>query len=154
MKKNKIVSRAELKGIIRDLKKQGKRIVFTNGCFDIVHAGHVRYLKEAGGLGDVLIIGLNTDNSVSRIKPGRPVIPQDQRAEVISAFSVVDYITFFEEETPYDLIKEIQPDVLVKGSDWKEEDIVGGDIAGRVHTVPYVSGLSTSKIINKIKNLK
>ncbi|HDZ62230.1 MAG TPA: D-glycero-beta-D-manno-heptose 1-phosphate adenylyltransferase, partial [Nitrospirae bacterium] len=137
-----------------DLKKQGKKVVFTNGCFDIIHAGHVRYLKEAGDLGDTLIIGLNSDNSISKIKPGRPVIPQDQRAEVISAFSMVDYITFFEEETPYGLIKEIQPDVLVKGSDWKEEDIVGRDIAGRVHTVPYVSGLSTSEIINKIKNLK
>ncbi len=154
MSKDKIVDRARLKDIISGFKSQGKKIVFTNGCFDIIHIGHIRYLREAKNLGDILIIGLNSDNSVSKIKSGRPLIPEEQRAEVLSALYMVDYITIFNEETPYKLIKEIKPDVLVKGADWGKEAIVGRDIVKEVHTIPFVEGVSTSEIIKKIQNLK
>jgi rfaE bifunctional protein nucleotidyltransferase chain/domain len=149
----KIVSRNEL---IKDaglLKARGKRIVFTNGCFDIIHIGHVRYLEEARSLGDVLIVGLNSDRSVSILKTGRPINPQGQRAEVLAALEMVDYVTVFDEETPYDLIKLLKPDVLVKGGDWKKEDIVGSDIAKQTFSLPYIQGVSTSGIIDKIKKL-
>jgi D-beta-D-heptose 7-phosphate kinase/D-beta-D-heptose 1-phosphate adenosyltransferase len=151
MKKNKIIDGAKLRGIISRHKSHGEKIVFTNGCFDIIHVGHVRYLTEAKNLGDILVIGLNSDSSVSRIKPGRPLIPEKQRAEVLSALYMVDYITIFDEDTPYELIKEIKPHILVKGADWKKEDIVGRDIVGKVHTIPFVEGISTSEIIKKIK---
>ncbi len=154
MHQNKIVDRKKLKSIIPELKNRGKKIVFTNGCFDILHIGHIRYLEEAKNFGDVLIIGLNSDSSVSKIKPGRPVIPEQQRAEVLSALYMVDYIIFFNEDTPYGLIREIKPDVLIKGADWKEEDIVGRDIVKEVHTIPFVKGASTSEIIKKIQNSK
>ena len=154
MNNNKIIDRAELKDIISGLKLKGLKIVFTNGCFDIIHLGHVRYLREAKSMGDILIIGLNSDNSITKIKPGRPIIREAQRAEVLSALHMVDYITLFNEETPYELIKEIKPDVLVKGADWEKEDIVGRDIVKEVHTVPFIQGISTSEIIKKIKNLK
>jgi rfaE bifunctional protein nucleotidyltransferase chain/domain len=148
--KNKIIERTKIKDVILRLKGQGKKIVFTNGCFDLIHVGHIRYLSEAKNLGDVLVIGVNTDESVSRIKPGRPIIPETQRAEVLSALSMVDYIVMFGEDTPYELIKEVQPDVLVKGADWKREDIVGSDIVKEVYTIPLVEGVSTSEIIEKI----
>ncbi len=154
MHQNKIVDRKKLKSIIPELKNRGKKIVFTNGCFDILHIGHIRYLEEAKNFGDVLVIGLNSDSSVSKIKPGRPVIPEQQRAEVLSALYMVDYIILFNEDTPYELIREIKPDVLIKGADWKEEDIVGRDIVKEVHTIPFVEGASTSEIIKKIQNLK
>ncbi|GBE05227.1 MAG TPA: D-glycero-beta-D-manno-heptose 1-phosphate adenylyltransferase [Nitrospirae bacterium] len=151
---NKILNRDALKDTVRELKERDKKIVFTNGCFDILHIGHVRYLEEARGMGDVLIIGLNSDNSVSGIKPERPVTPEAQRAEILSALNAVDYITVFDEETPYELIKEIGPDILVKGADWKEEDIVGRDIAKEVRTIPFVQGISTSEIIKKIQKIQ
>ena len=147
----KIVKRTEIKEIISRLKNEGRKIVFTNGCFDLLHVGHVRYLNEAKGLGDVLVLGLNSDASVSAIKPGRPVVPEEQRAEVLSALSMIDYIVLFEEDTPYELIKDVRPDVLVKGADWKKEDIVGSDIAGEVRTIRFVDGVSTTEIIRKIK---
>jgi D-beta-D-heptose 7-phosphate kinase/D-beta-D-heptose 1-phosphate adenosyltransferase len=147
----KTVSWNELKQIIDYEKSEGKKIVFTNGCFDLIHIGHVRYLREAKSHGDVLIIGLNSDKSVSRIKPGRPVVTQDQRAEVLSALEMVDYVTLFDEDTPYELIKLVQPDVLVKGGDWKKEDIVGSDIAKETFSLPYIKGVSTSEIIERIK---
>ncbi|MFZ5906132.1 MAG: D-glycero-beta-D-manno-heptose 1-phosphate adenylyltransferase [Nitrospirota bacterium] len=147
-----IVSWNELSQIIGHAKAEGKTIVFTNGCFDILHIGHVRYLREAKSYGDVLIIGLNSDKSVSRIKPGRPVLPQEQRAEVLAALEIVDYVTLFSEDTPYELIRLVQPDVLVKGGDWKKEDIVGSDIAKKTLSLPYVKGVSTSAIIEQIKN--
>jgi rfaE bifunctional protein nucleotidyltransferase chain/domain len=149
----KIVSRDELKQQVERLRTEGKKLVFTNGCFDILHAGHIRYLKEAKALGDVLIVGLNSDASVSTIKPGRPVNPQDQRAEVLSALEMVDYVTLFDEETPYELIKLLQPDTLVKGGDWKKEDIVGSDIARETFSLPYIKGISTTEIIERIKKL-
>ncbi len=153
MSVNKIFPRIQLVHIISQLRENGKRIVFTNGCFDIVHVGHVRYLREAKALGDILVVGLNSDASVSRIKPGRPVIPEWQRAEVLASLEMVDYVTIFDEDTPYELIKELRPDVLVKGADWRPEDIVGRDIVPEVKTIPLVEGISTSLIIEKIKRL-
>ncbi|MEK6529114.1 MAG: D-glycero-beta-D-manno-heptose 1-phosphate adenylyltransferase [Nitrospirota bacterium] len=152
--KNKIINRKKLKNLVLKYKRQGKKIVFTNGCFDIVHIGHLRYLAGARKMGDILIVGLNSDKSVSRIKPGRPIIPEKQRAEVLSALHMIDCITIFDEDTPYKLIKEISPDILVKGADWKKGNIVGSDIIKDIRTIPFVKGISTSKIINKIKNRK
>lgn len=149
----KIVKRSVIKGIVESLKGEGKKIVFTNGCFDILHIGHIRYLKEAKRFGDILIIGLNSDSSVSSIKQGRPIIPEEQRAEVLSSLYMVDYVVIFDEDTPYELIKEIEPDVLVKGADWKMEEIVGSDIVKETYTIPIIEGVSTSKIIERIKNL-
>ncbi len=154
MNKNKVVERAKLKDIVVQLKNEGKKVVFTNGCFDLLHVGHIRYLTEAKNLGDILVIGLNSDSSVSKIKPGRPINPEQQRSEVLSALFMVDYITLFGEDTPFELIKEIKPDVLVKGADWKKEDIIGSDIVPDVQTIPFVEGISTSEIIKKIQNLK
>ena len=152
---NKIFTdRAALKVRIAELQFQGKKIVFTNGCFDLIHVGHVRYLREAKSLGDALVIGLNADSSVSSIKPGRPVTPENERAEVLSSLEMVDYVTLFSEDTPYELIREIRPDILVKGADWKIEDIVGRDLVKEVRTIPFVEGISTSNIIKKIKKLQ
>ena len=154
MNNNKIIDRANISEIIARQKKEGKKVVFTNGCFDLIHVGHVRYLSEAKGLGDILVIGLNADESVSSIKPGRPVTPEAQRAEVLAALSVVDYIVLFSEDTPYELIKAVNPDVLVKGADWKPEDIVGSDIVKDVRTISFVDGISTTEIIKRIQKLK
>jgi rfaE bifunctional protein nucleotidyltransferase chain/domain len=143
----------ELKAVVDDLKADGKKIVFTNGCFDIIHIGHVRYLREARALGDVLVIGINSDKSVSSIKPNRPINPQTHRAEVLSSLEMVDYVVLFDEGTPYELIKLIKPDVLVKGGDWKKENMVGSDIAKETHSLPYVEGVSTTGIIERIKRL-
>jgi D-beta-D-heptose 7-phosphate kinase/D-beta-D-heptose 1-phosphate adenosyltransferase len=149
-----LLSRKDLKKELERLKEQGKRIVFTNGCFDILHVGHVRYLREAKALGDVLVVGINSDDSVGMLKPGRPVNPADQRAEVLASLVMVDYVTVFDEETPYDLINLLRPDVLVKGGDWKKEDIVGADLVPEVHSLPFTSGMSTTNIINKIRKLQ
>lgn len=149
----KIVNRDTLQEILASAHSHGKKIVFTNGCFDIIHCGHIKYLRQAKALGDILIIGLNSDSSVSRIKPKRPVNPQDHRAEVLSSLEMVDYVTLFDENTPYELIKFLKPDILVKGGDWKKEDIVGSDIARETHSLPYVEGVSTSEIIERIKKL-
>jgi rfaE bifunctional protein nucleotidyltransferase chain/domain len=150
---SKILDRRNLNNAVEKIKNNGGKIVFTNGCFDIIHIGHTRYLKEAKDLGDVLIVGLNSDRSVSAIKPGRPVNPQDQRAEVLASLEMVDYVVLFDEETPYELIKLIRPDVLVKGGDWKKEDIVGFDIAKETLSLPYIKGISTTGIIEKIKKI-
>ena len=149
-----ILSRKDLKKELEGLKEQGKRIVFTNGCFDILHVGHVRYLREAKALGDVLVVGINSDDSVGMLKPGRPVNPQDQRAEVLASLVMVDYVTVFDEETPYDLINLLKPDVLGKGGDWNKEDIVGADLVPEVHSLPFTSEMSTTNIINKIRTLQ
>jgi D-beta-D-heptose 7-phosphate kinase/D-beta-D-heptose 1-phosphate adenosyltransferase len=132
------------------LKADGKRIVFTNGCFDLLHAGHVRYLKQAKRFGDILIVGLNSDRSVSILKKGRPINPEKRRAEVLSALYMIDYITIFDEKTPYNLIKALKPDMLVKGGDWKKEDIIGSDIAKETYILPYLKEISTTGIIAKI----
>lgn len=146
----KLCSRKDLIAVCRRLQGEGKKIVFTNGCFDILHKGHVRYLRQAKRMGDVLIVGLNSDRSVSRIKPGRPVNRERDRALVLEALCMVDYVTIFDEKTPYSLIKSLKPDVLVKGGDWKKEDIVGSDIAKETYSLPYVKGASTTRIIEKI----
>jgi len=148
----RILGREELKKEMEAEKKKGKKIVFTNGCFDIIHAGHVRYLMEAKSLGDVLVVGLNTDKSVSKIKPGRPINPEAERAEVLSALFMVDYVVPFDEDTPYELLKLLKPDVLVKGGDWKKEEIVGHDLVPDTRSLPYIEGVSTTEMIRRIKN--
>jgi len=146
----KVCNRQTIRKISARLRKEGKKIVFTNGCFDLLHAGHVRYLNRARKLGDVLIIGLNADSSVAGLKPGRPVNSQKHRAEVLAGLAAVDYIVIFSEKTPYNLIKTVRPDLLVKGGDWKKEDIVGSDIAKETRSLAYIKGLSTTKTIEKI----
>ena len=146
----KVRDRQAIKKTCDRLRKEGKKIVFTNGCFDILHAGHVRYLKQAKKLGDVLVVGLNADISIAKIKPGRPINTERNRAEVLSGLAAVDFVVIFPESTPYRLIKAVRPDVLVKGGDWKKEEIIGSDIAKETRSLPYVKGLSTTKIIEKI----
>jgi len=154
---DKIKTQKELKRTIAYLRKQGKKIVFTNGCFDILHYGHIKYLQDAKGLADVLVLGLNSDSSVKKIKgSARPINKQLDRARVLSALSCVDYLTIFSEDTPLRLIRLIQPDVLVKGGDWQTEKIVGADFVkargGKVLAIPYIKGYSTTKLINKIRS--
>jgi rfaE bifunctional protein nucleotidyltransferase chain/domain len=146
----KLQDSRKLKTICAKLRAEGKKIVFTNGCFDILHRGHVRYLEQAKKLGDILIVGLNSDRSVSGIKPGRPINNQRDRAAVLAALCAVDYVTIFDEATPYALVKALRPDVLVKGGDWKKADIVGSDIVGETYSLPFVKGVSTTEIIGKI----
>ena len=149
----KILTLKELVSELARLRSDGRRIVFTNGCFDIIHAGHVRYLREAKALGDLLVVGLNSDSSVAELKPGRPVNSESLRGEVLAALEMVDYVTLFTEDTPYELIRALKPDVLVKGGDWKKEDIVGADLVPEVHSLPFVEGMSTTGIIDKIRSL-
>jgi len=146
----KILTRQEIRKTCSRLRREGRRVVFTNGCFDILHAGHVRYLNKARSLGDLLVVGLNSDRSVSRIKPGRPINPEKNRAEVLAGLASVDYVVIFSENTPYNLIRAVQPDILVKGGDWKVSEIVGSDIAKKTYSLPFVKGLSTTALINKI----
>ncbi|MFC1839522.1 D-glycero-beta-D-manno-heptose 1-phosphate adenylyltransferase [Thermodesulfobacteriota bacterium] len=139
------------------LKKAGKTIVFTNGCFDILHIGHARYLYAARELGDHLIVAANSDISVKSIKgPDRPIINENERAEMLAALGCVDMVVMFDEDTPYEIIKELGPDILVKGGDWKEEDIVGADIVknagGEVKRIPFMEGSSTTDIIDRINS--
>lgn len=146
----RVVSAKELKKETEKLKKEGKKTVFTNGCFDIIHIGHVRYLREAKKLGDILIVAINSDSSVKKIKPLRPINPQEERAEVLSSLEMVDFVAFFDEETPYELINYLKPDVLVKGGDWKVEKVVGAELAKEVYSLSYVEGASTTAIINRV----
>lgn len=155
----KIFSTAKDNDLIVSWKKSHQKLVFTNGCFDILHRGHVDYLAQAASFGDKLIIGLNTDSSVKRLKgENRPIINQESRAILLASLCFVDAVIFFEEDTPYQLIKEIQPDVLIKGADYQVESIVGYDIVtakgGEVKTIDLVPSCSTSAIIEKIKNMK
>ncbi len=141
---------------VKKWKNEGKKIVFTNGCFDIIHAGHVDYLEKAKSLGDVLIVGLNSDESVRRIKgKDRPVNIQEHRKKVLEALKPVDLVVVFDEDTPERLIKQIKPDVLVKGGDWSIENIVGADFVrsygGKVFTIDFVYDVSTTKIIEKAR---
>ena len=152
----KIKSRQELKGILKQLKADGKEIVFTNGCFDLLHPGHVHYLEKAKSQGDVLVVALNTDTSVRKIKgQGRPVLGEEDRCEIISALGCVDFVTIFEEETPQTIIEELIPQVLVKGGDWPIDKIVGRQIVesngGRIISVDFEREFSTSDIIDRIR---
>lgn len=146
----RVCERKDIAETAASLRKQGKRIVFTNGCFDIIHAGHVRYLRQAKALGDFLIVGVNSDRSVGGLKKGRPIVSEAERAEVLSSLDMVDCVVIFDEQTPWELINTIHPDVLVKGGDWKREDIVGSDIVREVHSLPYHEGLSTSNIVERV----
>jgi len=152
---NCLKSLKEIKSIRSALKADNKKVVFTNGCFDLLHAGHIDYLNKAKALGDVLIVGLNTDSSVKRIKGDkRPIINEDERAEIISNLKPVDYVVFFDEDTPAELINELVPDILIKGADWEIDEIVGGETVlangGEVKTIEFVNDQSTSKIIDLI----
>ena len=145
-----------LRAALAPRRAAGERVVFTNGCFDLLHPGHVRYLAAARALGDVLVVGMNGDASVRRQKgPGRPVLRAEERAEVLSGLAAVDYVIFFDQDTPRALIAALGPDVLVKGADWAAEDIVGGDEVlargGRVERIDVVPGASTSEIIRRIR---
>ena len=153
----KIKKIGKIRKIAAALKKKKRKIVFTNGCFDILHYGHVRYLRQCKRLGDVLIVGLNSDSSAKKIKgKTRPIKGQKERAALLSAFEFIDYITMFNAPTPQKLIQAITPQVLAKGGDWKKSDIVGADHVkkngGRVATIPFVRGYSTTRIIKRIKN--
>lgn len=147
----KIVKRSEIKKVVQDLKAQDKKIVFTNGCFDLIHIGHARLLKMAKGEGDVLIVGLNSDSSVKTIKPDRPIIPENERAEVLSNLEMIDYVVIFSEPEPTELIKEIRPHILVKGGDWKEDEVKGREFVDLVKIFPYIEKWSTSLIITRCK---
>jgi len=154
----KILNKEKLEKSLAFWRLMKKKIVFTNGCFDIIHLGHINYLSKAADLGTILIIGLNTDASVKRLKGiGRPVNDEDARAQNLAALFFVDAIILFDEDTPYNLIKKVKPDILVKGSDYNSEDIVGHDIVkengGAVVTIDLLPGYSTTSIIQKIKGL-
>ncbi len=155
--KSKIVDKEQLKSLLIYWRFKNQKVVFTNGCFDILHKGHVEYLAKAASLGDVLIVGLNTDKSVKQIKgEDRPVQDEEARAMVLASLRLVTNVVLFDDETPYELIKYIKPDVLVKGADYKEDDIVGADIVkakgGEIFSVELTEGYSTSDLIKKIKN--
>ena len=150
--KNKILSRRSLSNLLRQWRAEGKKIVFTNGCFDILHAGHVSVLEFSRSKGDALVVGLNSDASVKRLKgPSRPVNTQADRALVLAALQAVDAVCVFEEDTPYELIKLVQPDVLVKGGDYKPSEIVGREFAKKVVRFALLKGRSTTNIIKKVQ---
>ncbi len=153
--KSKIVTTKKAREMVATWQGQGEKVVFTNGCFDLVHRGHVEYLAKAAEKGSRLILGLNSDSSVQRLKgPSRPIVDEDSRAVLLAAFEFIDVVVLFEEDTPYELIKAVQPDVLVKGADYNPEDIVGYDVVtergGAVETITFVEGFSTTNIIEKI----
>jgi len=158
MTESKILNREEAQKQVQEWQSEGKKIVFTNGCFDIVHLGHIDYLEKARTLGDKLVLGLNTDASVSRLKgPSRPIVNEYARARMMSAFEFVDTVILFDEPTPKELIETLCPNILVKGDDYSVENIVGADFViakgGEVKTVALVQGYSTTSIIKKIKDL-
>jgi D-beta-D-heptose 7-phosphate kinase/D-beta-D-heptose 1-phosphate adenosyltransferase len=151
----KVLTRNTLQRRLDTVRRRGTRIVFTNGCFDLIHPGHVRYLRAAKRLGDLLVVGLNSDASVRRLKgPLRPLVSLRDRCEVMAALEMVDYVTVFGEDTPYNLIKQVRPDVLVKGGDWKPEQIVGADIVrargGAVRSLRFAPGYSTTRLVRRI----
>ena len=155
---SKILSREQLLPVLAMDRTKGKRIVFTNGCFDLMHIGHTRYLQAARALGDVLVVGVNSDTSVRALEkaPDRPIVPEAQRAEVLAALACVDYVGIFNEPDPLELITAIQPDILVKGGDWPLDRIVGRNVVeargGIVRTIPLVPGLSTTELLQRIRS--
>jgi len=155
---SKIKNKTAMKEVVERVKEEGKKVVFTNGCFDILHQGHVRYLFEAKKCGDYLIVGLNSDRSVRNIKgKNRPLMPEGARAELLAALCFVDGVVIFDEEDPLTIIKYLHPQVLVKGADWAEEDIIGAELikktGGEVKRIPLVPSISTSDIIRRIIDL-
>jgi D-glycero-beta-D-manno-heptose 1-phosphate adenylyltransferase len=154
---DKIKPLGALKEITARARADGKNIIFTNGCFDLLHRGHVHMLREAKACGDLLIVGINSDRSIRMIKgPDRPVFPEEDRTELIAALEMVDYVVLFDEPDPYKTIEALKPDVLVKGGDWSMDKIVGSDIVerkgGRVTVIPYLKGFSTTEIIERIRS--
>jgi rfaE bifunctional protein nucleotidyltransferase chain/domain len=150
----KVISWNQIDKELEPYRKTGKKIVFTNGCFDLLHVGHVRYLKEARTLGDILVVGINTDRSVQVLKgPTRPIQNENDRAEILSSLDAVNLVTTFDQETPFDLIQRVRPDFLVKGGDWKPETIVGYDFVtsygGQVRSLNFIDGKSTTRLIQK-----
>ncbi|MGD0278749.1 MAG: D-glycero-beta-D-manno-heptose 1-phosphate adenylyltransferase [Smithella sp.] len=155
---NKILERNALQNKLEELRKKGKKIAFTNGCFDILHVGHVRYLREAKKTADVLVLALNSDSSVRSIKgEKRPLMNEEERAEILASLEFIDFITIFPELTPLELINCLKPDILIKGGDWPEEKVVGREEVkkwgGRVAIIPEIEGKSTTNIVEKIKKL-
>ncbi len=154
----KIVTKEQLVEQLQPLRAGGSRIVFTNGCFDLMHIGHTRYLQTAKALGDLLVVGVNSDKSVRSLAkaPDRPIVPEAQRAEVVAALGCVDYVVVFSEPDPKALITAVQPDVLVKGGDWSLDRIIGRDVVeargGLVRTIPLVPGFSTTALIHRIRS--
>ena len=153
----KLKSLEEIKAIVVEARNNGKRVAFTNCCFDLLHRGHVHVLRAARACADLLIVGINSDQSVKQIKgPARPVLPEYDRSELLGAMEMVDYVILFGESDPYSLISAIRPDVLVKGGDWNTDKIIGADLVaetgGEVVVVPYIKGFSTTEIIERIKN--
>ncbi|GAB3574940.1 nucleotidyl transferase family protein [Hymenobacter daeguensis] len=152
--KDKILTREQLPATLADWRAAGRKVVFTNGCFDLLHLGHVDYLEQARHLGDALVVGLNTDASVSCLKPGRPIQDETARARILASLAFVDAVVLFGEPTPLELIELVQPDVLVKGDDYALANIVGHELVlargGAVRTVPLVAGYSTSRIVARI----
>ena len=154
----KVTTRDQLVPLLRQAQTQGKRIVFTNGCFDLMHVGHTRYLQAARDLGDLLVVAVNSDESVRSLNkaPDRPIVPDVQRTEVVAALGCVDYVILFNDPDPHSLIAALQPDVLVKGGDWAIERIVGREIVeargGMVRTIPLVPGVSTTTLIQRIRS--
>lgn len=151
----KIIRLKTLQRVLLRIKRQGRTVAFTNGCFDILHFGHVRYLEKAKGHNRVLVVGLNSDRSVRKIKgPARPIVPQNARAAVVAALACVDYVTIFDEDTPQKLIAALKPDVLVKGADWKGKEVAGSDVVrrygGKVEYAPYVARHSSTNIIEAV----
>jgi D-beta-D-heptose 7-phosphate kinase/D-beta-D-heptose 1-phosphate adenosyltransferase len=152
----KIVSREELTARLRSLREQGRTVVFTNGCFDLLHVGHVRYLAQARSLGDALVVGVNTDSSVRRLKgEGRPIVPQEERAEVLAALACVDWVTLFEEPTPEALLADLRPQIHVKGGDYRAEDLPETPLVqswgGRVIILPFTPGRSTTRLLEALR---
>lgn len=156
--KDKIMDRQQLPAVLADWRAQGRKVVFTNGCFDLLHLGHVDYLEHARHLGGALVVGLNTDASVAALKPGRPIQDEAARARILAALAFVDAVVLFGEPTPLALIELVQPDVLVKGDDYAIDGIVGHELVlnrgGQVLTVPLVAGYSTSRIIERIMSVE
>lgn len=155
---SKIKTLSSLKRLLSKERREGKKIVFTNGCFDVLHVGHTRYLAQARSLGDVLVVGVNADSSVRKLKgPERPLNRERERMEVLGALAAVDYVVLFSEPTPLRLICAVRPDVLVKGGDWKKKDIVGSEFVesyqGVVRSLPFSKGFSTTGLVEKIKKL-
>jgi D-beta-D-heptose 7-phosphate kinase/D-beta-D-heptose 1-phosphate adenosyltransferase len=153
--KDKIKNLKQLKKIISHLKSEGKKIVFTNGCFDLLHYGHIKYLERAKSFGDILIVAVNSDSSMKRLKgENRPINNQRDRAMVLASLEFVDFVTIFEDLTPYRLISNLRPDYLIKGGDWRKEDIVGKDLVeaygGKVRVIPFVKNYSTTNLIRRI----
>ncbi|WHZ16977.1 MAG: D-glycero-beta-D-manno-heptose 1-phosphate adenylyltransferase [Nitrospira sp.] len=154
---NKVIGRDQLAPLLAEQRRQGRRIVFTNGCFDLMHIGHTRYLQAARNLGDLLVVGVNSDDSVRALNKGtdRPIVPEAQRAEVLAALACVDHVVIFPEPDPGALIATIQPDILVKGGDWSLDLIVGRETVeargGLVQTIPLVPGVSTTTLVQRIR---